>query len=165
MRLGAGSTYVRKLSLCPHDVSLEMKDSYLSALKFPSHLYLGMDMKLERLFTHYPKSAGANPRWLLEKVVSKQLWPPAHDHNVETLRVNLLLASDSRRLSKLILLDLRAAFETIDHNILLHKTLSWFKCSLSDRSQCVHGKQESSMHAQVRCGVPQGSVLGLRIKG
>ena len=70
----------------------------------------------------------------------------------------------------LCLLDLSAAFDTIDHNILLirlsswfsiHGTaLHWFRSYLS--SHCFHVKcnnKLSSLHTCL-CGVPQGSVHG-----
>ncbi len=57
------------------------------------------------------------------------------------------MASDSGRLSILILLDLSAAFDTIDHSILITRletvfgvsdsALKWFKSYLSDRKQFV----------------------------
>ncbi len=70
-----------------------------------------------------------------------------------------------------MLLDLSAAFDTIDHNILLNKlenyvgirgsALAWFKSYLSDRHQFVAVNEEVSYRTQVQYGVPQGSVLGL----
>ncbi len=69
-----------------------------------------------------------------------------------------------------MLLDLSAAFDTIDHNILLNRlendvgirgsALSWFKSYLSDCHQFVAVNEEVSYRSQVQYGVPQGSVLG-----
>ncbi len=63
-----------------------------------------------------------------------------------------------------------AAFDTIDHNILLNRlenfvgisgsALAWFKSYLSDRHQFVAVNEEVSYRSQVQYGVPQGSVLG-----
>ena len=83
---------------------------------------------------------------------------------------DLLIASDNGLVSVLVLLDLSAAFDTIDHNIILQRlehqigikgtALSWFRSYLSDRSQFVHVIDESSINTTVSHGVPQGSVLG-----
>ncbi len=72
--------------------------------------------------------------------------------------------------SLLVLLDLSAAFDTIDHNILLNRlensvgiigsALAWFKSYLSDHHQFVAVNEEVSYRSQVRYGVSQGSVLG-----
>ncbi len=68
-----------------------------------------------------------------------------------------------------MLLDLSAAFDTIDHNILLNRlendvgirgsALAWFKSYLSDCHQFVAVNEEVSYRSQVQYGVPQGSVL------
>ncbi len=73
-------------------------------------------------------------------------------------------------ISLLVLLDLSAAFDTIDHNILLNRlenfvgisgsALAWFKSYLSDRHQFVAVIEDVSYRSQVQYGVPQGSVLG-----
>jgi len=83
---------------------------------------------------------------------------------------DLLIASDKGLLSVLVLLDLSAAFDTIDHDILLQRldqpigisgtALSWFESYLSDRSQFVFVNDDASMTTNVSHGVPQGSVLG-----
>jgi hypothetical protein len=70
----------------------------------------------------------------------------------------------------LLLLDLSAAFDTVDHHLLLHrlssrfgirdKALEWFKSYLSERTQVVLVDESCSSTHQLICGVPQGSVLG-----
>ena len=91
-------------------------------------------------------------------------------HSTETALVkitnDLLLASYSGLVSFLVLLDLSAAFDTIDHSILLQRpqhvirnkltTLGGFKSYLSDRFQFVLVNKESFSHTRV----PQGSALG-----
>ncbi|MEO0686532.1 MAG: reverse transcriptase family protein, partial [Cyanobacteria bacterium J06649_11] len=69
-----------------------------------------------------------------------------------------------------VLIDLKKAFDTVDHKILLKKlycmgfrdvAFDWFESYLSNRLQCsvVGGKQSSTL--EEGCfGVPQGSVLG-----
>ncbi len=83
---------------------------------------------------------------------------------------DLLLSSDRGCISLLVLLDLSAAFDTIDHNIILNRlenfvgisgsALAWFKSYLSDRHKFVAVNEEVSYRSQVHYGVPQGSVLG-----
>ncbi len=102
---------------------------------------------------------------ILEKVVSSQWYSfleknyicedfqsgcrPSHSTETALVRVtnDLLLSSDQGFISLLVLLDLSAAFDTIDHNILLNRlenvvgisgsALAWFKSYLSDRHQVV----------------------------
>ena len=78
---------------------------------------------------------------------------------------------DEGKLSVLVLLDLSAAFRTIDHDILLHRlqhvfgiqgtVLSWFRSYLTKRFQTVSIRGTHSDPIEVCCGVPRGSVLGL----
>ena len=69
----------------------------------------------------------------------------------------------------MILFDPQKAFDTIDHNILLLKMLSlWFSCEVIDwyKSYLSSRKFHVSVHdkfftsADLRCIVPQGSILG-----
>ena len=95
-------------------------------------------------------------------------------HSTETalLRVHndIMLALDSRKDVILIMLDLSAAFDTLDHDILLNRlqrrfgisgtALQWFRSYLSNRLQCVSIDSITSQEAVLQFGVPQGSVLG-----
>src|SRR5271170_3988548 len=85
-------------------------------------------------------------------------------HNDLTLSIN------EQKVSALVLLDLSAAFDTIDHHILINRLSSAFGISdsalslltsyLLDRSQFVSIDSTSSSHSMLHTGVPQGSVLG-----
>merc|ERR1712074_407501 len=66
-------------------------------------------------------------------------------------------------------IDLKKAFDTVNHTILLQKlehygirdnALSWFKSYLEDRQQFVSVNSVDSEVNKITCGVPQGSVLG-----
>ena len=68
-----------------------------------------------------------------------------------------------------ILFYLRKAFDVVDHEILLQKlaiygvrgtSLRWFESYLSNRSQCIVEGLKMSSPQTIKCGVPQGSVLG-----
>jgi len=70
----------------------------------------------------------------------------------------------------LILLDLSAAFDTVDHSILLQHLQTtfgihdaahrWFRSYLSGRYQYVRRGSVRSSVIELICGVPKGSVLG-----
>jgi hypothetical protein len=96
------------------------------------------------------------------------------NHSTETalLKVlnDILVSVDKGDGVILILLDLSAAFDTIDHNMLIDRlgeqigvkgpALDWFKSYLSKRLQTIHVNGTSSSSTLVLFGVPQGSVLG-----
>ena len=125
---------------------------------------------------------------VLEKVVASQLqdhlkhnnlfekfqsgFRSAHSTETALLRVtnDLLMTADAGSPSLLILLDLTAAFDTVDHTILLERlhttiglsdsALKWFQSYLSGRTEYVSLGRCKSRQLPVSCGVPQGSVLG-----
>lgn len=77
---------------------------------------------------------------------------------------DVLLALDNNCCVVLLLLDLSAAFDTVDHYMLLQrmpsrfgikgKALDWFASYLSDRTQLVHSDRAYSSIYHLSCGVP-----------
>ena len=94
----------------------------------------------------------------------------------KTIRINYLLlvdivqAIDGKKPVISVLLDLSAAFDTIDHTVLLHRpkhdfsitgtALKWLDSYLSHRTQTVKIGDSFSTKQKIVFGVPQGSVLG-----
>ena len=97
---------------------------------------------------------------------------PFHSTKSALLSVqnDILSSLNNRKMVALVLLDLSAAFDTIDHEKLLHRletrfgingtALDWFRSYLSNRSQAVRINNSSSEKMYHNFGVPQGSVLG-----
>ena len=95
-------------------------------------------------------------------------------HSIESALLNIhndiLLNMAKGSVTALMLLDLSAAFDTIDHTILLDRlnvyygiselVLGWFKSYLSGRTHLVKVGSTLSHPAALQYGVPQGSVLG-----
>jgi len=83
---------------------------------------------------------------------------------------DLRLGCDSGKVGLLSLLDLSAAFDTIDHEILFKRlqstfgirgvVLEWFKSFVKNRLQTVTVNGNKSSANTLNFGVPQGSVLG-----
>ncbi len=125
---------------------------------------------------------------ILEKIAYQQLYehPSQYNlfdlyhsgfkinHSTETALVqvvnDLKINSDNGKVSILVLLDLSAAFNTVDHTILLHRlehciglrgtALKWFSSYLINRSFSVSVGDYKSDHVTYSSGVPQGSILG-----
>ena len=125
---------------------------------------------------------------LTECVVANQIWSHmiknnlfpqlqsayCSHHSTETallkVKNDLLMNMNKGHVSLLVLLDLSAAFDTVEHKILLKtlqmklgvcgSALSWFKSYLEGRSQRICIKETLSQSFDLQWGVPQGSCLG-----
>lgn len=97
-------------------------------------------------------------------------------HSTETALVHLyndmVATLDQGEVGVLVLLDMSAAFDTIDHGIMLDvlqrrfdvrdAALDWFASYFLDRTQVVVTGTDSSSVSELLIGTPQGSVLGPR---
>ncbi len=95
-------------------------------------------------------------------------------HSTETSLTKVIndicLNTDSGKMSVLVLLDLSAAFDTVDHIISLKQLenwvglsgteLNWFRTYLENRKYLVSIANFTSEQTKITCGVPQGSILG-----
>ena len=76
---------------------------------------------------------------------------------------------DSGMMIGVLFLDVAKAFDTVDHSILLSKlpsyglsssTINWLTSYLSDRTHSTTINGATSTPLTIKCGVPQGSILG-----
>ncbi len=94
-------------------------------------------------------------------------------HSTDTALIKIIndihLNSDTGTISLLVLLDLSAAFDTVDHNILLQRLENcvelsgmvhkWFRSYLEGRGYYMRIGEHKSKQTSMTCGVPQGSIL------
>ena len=125
---------------------------------------------------------------VMEKIVAKQLiaylasnnlmptlqsgFRSGHSTETAILRVlsDIYSSIDQGQVALLALLDVSAAFDTVEHDILLERLPKsfritglahhWIRSFLTSQTQTVHMGTSTSTAAPVRWGVPQGSVLG-----
>ena len=124
---------------------------------------------------------------VLERVVRSQLldylasteqhephqsaYRPIHSTETALVRVvnDIQMALGRKNVAMLVLLDLSATFDTIDHSLMLKRLLKidivgtahkWFSSYLRGREQSVFIKGTASQSVLLKYGVPQGSVLG-----
>ena len=97
-----------------------------------------------------------------------------HMDSTETALVkvhnDILRAVDNNDSVVLLLLDLSAAFDTVDHSILLSRlalrfgvnrqAIAWIESYLKDHEQFVQIENTKSSVRHLLRGIPQGSVLG-----
>ena len=96
---------------------------------------------------------------------------PIHStiHALQKFINNWLLNIDKGKTNAVIFLDLKKAFDTVDHDILIKKLsyyglngkeLSLLQSYLTNRSQYCSVNGKVSNFSSISCGVPQGSILG-----
>ncbi|CAB4006755.1 Hypothetical predicted protein, partial [Paramuricea clavata] len=95
------------------------------------------------------------------------------NHSTETSLLHVtnswLANMDAGLINGVLFLDLKKAFDTVNHKILLSKlgfygirglALSWFQSYLSNRKQICKVNNSLSTFQNITCGIPQGSNLG-----
>ena len=117
-----------------------------------------------RLRSHMYKNGLSN--------VSQSAYKQFHSTETALSKVHndINLNIDNGKVTALTLLDLSAAFDTIDHNILITRlstwygisgtALSWFTSYLTDRQQAIKIGNCFSDMLPTSCGIPQGFCFG-----
>lgn len=179
--------------LLPHFVkfiNLSLLTSSCEGLKEAHIVPILKSLTLDReLFKNYrPVSLLSFISKLIERIVHKRInnhlssnsllcssqYGYKKHHSCETLLLKLvddiLVAVDQKFGVVVLLVDLSAAFDTVDHRLLLHilqfkyhitgSALSWLKCFITGRQQRVKIGDCLSDSIYVLFGVPQGSILG-----
>jgi hypothetical protein len=91
------------------------------------------------------------------------------EYAVNALLNNIVKTLENKEYGVCILLDFAKAFDTVNHEILIKKldyygirgtALQWLKSYLTNRMQCTEVGDTQSELEYIKCGVPQGSVLG-----
>jgi hypothetical protein len=146
------------------------------------------DLDAENLKNYRPVSNLSYLSKLVERIAAKRLnehmsinnlnekfqsaYKPQHSCETALLRVqsDILEAVDNKKCILLVLLDLSAAFDTIDHSTLMKRlhnifglrgsAYMWFDNYLKNRTQSVIIDDKQSALWTLLFGVPQGSVLG-----
>ena len=175
-------TQIVNLSLSSNIMPSSLKEAILA----PLLKKVNLDFEIFKNFR--PVSNLAFISKLIERVVASQfvdhmsvnnlheLFQSAYRkfHSTETaltkVHSDMLGDLDQRQSILLILIDLSAAFDTIDHEILLSllstrlgvrgNALLWIRSYLQDRHQTVTINGVKSARHKLKYGVPQGSVLG-----
>ena len=114
---------------------------------------------------------------ILEKMFNVRLMKFISDNNVlfsKEMAVNEMIEKiansiENKKYCIGIFIDLKKAFDTLDLDILINKlefygirgiASDWIKSYLSSRKQFIHNNNVNSDIQNIKCGVPQGSVLG-----
>ena len=164
----------------------ELKDALLCPLhKHPS---------LELMFRNFrPVSNLSHLGKIIEKLACRQIvqyttstgqmedCQSAYQENLSTemallkVKTDILDAIDNKEVMCLVMLDLSATFDTVNHHLLLNRlkyrfgvcdlALSWLKSYLTNKTQCViiqndDGCTVESSKRPLTQGIPQGSILG-----
>lgn len=87
-----------------------------------------------------------------------------------SIQDSILKSMDAGKITVLVLLDLSAAYDTVDHDIFLNrlsnyfkfsgKALQWFESYIRGRMVHVKVGDEISDATELECGVAQSAVLG-----
>lgn len=159
MKMAFVTPLLKKSNLDPTDISNYRPVSNLS---FLSKL---LERTISHQITGYLESAS---------LLSRHQSAYRANHSTETAIVrifsDIVSEADAGNISLMALLDLSAAFDTVDYDILFCRlerdfgisgtALAWIRSYLSERRQAVRCGSSLSATTHLTCGVPQGSVLG-----
>ena len=162
--------------------------TYIEKLKQSKVIPIFKDKGSDLDFTNYrPISLLSNINKIIEKLMHERLYKflekynciynlqygfrtgHSTNHCLLDLTENIRKALDDNKYAVGVFVDLQKAFDTVDHNILLAKLNhygirgkcnQWFKSYLNERKQYVSINGSESTVKVMKCGVPQGSVLG-----
>ena len=160
---------------------------YIENLKIAKVIPIYKEKGSELLSSNYrPISLLSNINKIIEKLMHECLYDFLTKHNciyelqfgfrkkhstnhaLMELTENIRHSLDNDTFSCGIFIDLQEAFDTVDHNILLAKldhygvggkSNEWFKSYLGNRIQFVSINGFASNEAEMKYGIPQGSVL------
>ncbi|CAB3996351.1 Hypothetical predicted protein [Paramuricea clavata] len=175
-------------------VNLSLHDAFVPTLfkkAFLTPILKNISLSTDEENSFRPISNLSYVSKLIEKVVDTQLTNHIQEHNLDEslqsaykkhhstetawvrLHNDILSELDDNKTVLLVSLDVSAAFDTIDHSILLRllesrlgvsgQCLNWFRSYLSDRTTRVIIDGKRSDIKRVNFGVPQGSVLGPKL--
>ena len=125
--------------------------------------------------------------WLFERITYDQVYAYLSENNIisksqsgfrsiHSTFTSILEATDSwafgidrGNVNGVVFLDLKKAFDSVDHTILLSKLSAygiqenahtWFKSYLENRTQICSVNGSLSKTCSLQCGIPQGTILG-----
>ena len=175
--------------LC-HIFNLSLKTGYIPTILKTAKVVPVFKSGDKHDFTNYrPISLLSSFAKLLEKIVSKQVFGFLYKHRILYKhqygfrkghstshplvhfldKIHSALNKNDVEYTISVFLDLKKAFDTVDHTILLKKmdhygfrgiANNWFENYLRNRVQYVVINGKNSTPLSMECGVPQGSVLG-----
>ena len=192
---GGGTIPVRFFKDAAECIAYPLAEIFTKSLKcgiFPANLKLA---KISPIFkgkgsrsdpdNYRPISVLSVIARLFEKLIHQQLYSYIKHslsetqsgfkkgYSTETSLLNTtnrwILNIDKKSYNLILFLDLRKAFDTVSHDILLKKmehygirslALNWFQSYLSERHQCCAANGITSKYRINPAGVPQGSCLG-----
>ena len=182
------------LSICSPFTNICNKS--LSNGIFPNNMKIAKVIPLFKsgendIFTNYrPVSLLSQFSKILEKLVDRRLDSFFDKHKIlveqqygfrkarsTSMAITQLIeditnANEEKKFTAGVFIDLKKAFDTIDHSLLLKKldhygvrgvSNDWLRSYLSDRKQYVSFNSLKSDLMSISCGVPQGSILGPKL--
>ena len=182
------------LSICSPFTNICNKS--LSNGVFPNNMKIAKVIPLFKsgendIFTNYrPVSLLSQFSKILEKLVDRRLDSFFDKHKIlveqqygfrkarsTSMAITQLIeditnANEEKKFTAGVFIDLKKAFDTIDHSLLLKKldhygvrgvSNDWLRSYLSDRKQYVSFNSLKSDLMSISCGVPQGSILGPKL--